>query len=154
MEGLSDVTEKRVTKKRTKEEEAEREILLEQIRVQIVRDENIPIKIKDILPEAVLEYTNAELKNVMRNINIYKSHSTSMLNTEGIINGLNRILEYSSDDSFTVETAVNDEALKSDLQELVTSYIGEVPLATRIFMRLLSHVRNKQEQQEPEKEKK
>lgn len=144
METLSDKPATPVSTPLTSVEKLERETLLEEIRRNLIRNPKLELRLEDVLPEKVLQFSNVELKNIIRNINIQKRDKNSLLNAKNLIQGLNTMTEFLSESQLTIETAIGDEDLQKDIDELVHDYFGEMPIYARILGKFATHVAYKE----------
>lgn len=128
-------------------ENAERTRLLEELRNLMVRNPKINISVDDILTDEIKKFTNEELKNALRNIQFTKLQKSSLLNAKGFLTGMNTVVETVSLDELTIQTAIEDQELQKDVEELVHDYFGDVPVLGRILVKIGSHVQVKKKEE-------
>ncbi len=141
---VSDIPAKLAQKqKETQQQKIEREALLNEIRLLRVADTQLPINCEDVIPADVLSFTNEQLKLVLLNMKYAKSKKNAALNITGAIQSLSRLVEFFTNDTYTLQGAEDDDDLAQDLQGIMGRFVGDVPEEARIGLRLLSHLKPK-----------
>ena len=142
------VLEKVVQKPVDPAEKIERERLLQTIRQSLIKDPNTPLNTTDVLPEKVLNLPIQDLRIIVQNISFSKASKSAFVNSKTLLTAVNTIVEYLSDDQLTIKSALGDPQLQEDINELLTDWVGEVPIYYRVLVKLSSHVSAKEEEKE------
>lgn len=127
-------------KKKEENEKIERDNLLDRIRRAVARDPSLKLNTEDLLPKEIFELSTEELRIVTQNIELVKLRESSLLNAKGVVSSLNILTELVSSGLVSIKKAENDVELAKDIEELMSQYFGDVPVVSRIVMRLLSYV--------------
>lgn len=129
-----------VEDQKKEEEKKNKEILIEEIRRIVLKDPNVPLNARDILPPEVSKLTIEQLKMVIFNAQLHESKKNTSTLSPVVVSTLSEVVAKASGSKLTLLGISEDESLAYDIDCLISDYLGYIPAIGRILLKCASHI--------------